>query len=246
MDHKQAEELLESYVVGALDEKELVSLEKHLSEGCDRCDRILSTLSDVPIKLARSAPERDPSPLIKKKILERISSSEYQYKRSGSFGRKYAGWLAAASLGVGLLVVLFRMGALENENQALRNDILEMEDVTSLLSSPGMEFIDLRGIGPNERAFGKVVYDKNKGNGVVHMYQLPQTPEGMQYQIWVMWEGVPTSAGVFSVDEDGIAVLKLTGLPDPTKIASFDVTIEPAGGLVSPTGMMYLTGPKPR
>lgn len=246
MDHKQAEELLESYVIGALDADELVSLEKHLSEGCERCDNILSSLSDVTINLARSAPEKEPSPLIKKKLFTHISSSEVQIKSSASYGRKYAGWLSAAALGVGVIFVLLRIGTLEDENLALRNRLLEMEDVTSLLSSPGMEFIDLRGIGPNERAFGKVVYDKNKGNGVVHMYQLPKTPEGMQYQIWVMWEGVPTSAGVFSVDEDGIAVLKLTGLPDPTKIASFDVTIEPEGGLVSPTGMMYLTGPNPR
>ena len=246
MEHKQAEELLEAYVIGALDPDELTSLEDHLSKGCENCDTILASLYDVPVRLAESVPESEPNIDLKEKVLARISSSETRKISSGGFVQKYAGWLAAASLGVSLIIVLFRMGTLEDENLALQNNLLEMEDVTSLLSSPGMEFIDLRGIGPNERAFGKVVYDKNKGNGVVHMYRLPKTPEGMQYQIWVMWEGVPTSAGVFSVDEDGIAVLKLTGLPDPTKIASFDVTIEPEGGLVSPTGMMYLTGPNPR
>ena len=246
MEHKEAQELLEAYVVGALDADELAALEKHLSEGCERCDTILSTLSEVAIRLSESVPEREPDIRVKKKLLARISSSESKDRKSGGFIRKYSGWLAAASLAVGLVIVIFRMGGLMEDIETLQNNLLEMEDVTSLLSSPGMEFIDLRGIGPNERAFGKVVYDKDKGNGVVHMYQLPQTPEGMQYQIWVMWDGVPTSAGIFTVDEDGSAVLKLTGLPDPSKIASFDVTIEPVGGLTFPTGMMYLTGPERR
>lgn len=246
MEHEKAEELLDAYVVGALDADELTALEKHLSEGCERCDTILSTLSEVTIRLAESVPEREPAPHVKKKLMTSISSTGSKDKKSGGFIQKYGGWLAAASLAAVLVIVIFRMSSLREDIESLQNNLLEMEDVTSLLSSPGMEFIDLRGIGPNERAFGKVVYDKDKGNGVVHMYQLPQTPEGMQYQIWVMWDGVPTSAGIFTVDEDGSAVLKLTGLPDPTKIASFDVTIEPTGGLTSPTGMMYLTGPERR
>ena len=246
MEHKKAEELLEAYVVGALDAADLSALEKHLSEGCERCNAILSTLSEVTIRLAESVPEKEPAPHVKKKLMASFSSAGSVGRKSGSFVRNYAGWLAAASLAAILVIVIIRMDLLLEDIESLQHNLLEMEDVTSLLSSPGMEFIDLRGIGPNERAFGKVVYDKDKGNGVVHMYQLPQTPEGMQYQIWVMWDGVPTSAGIFTVDEDGSAVLKLTGLPDASKIASFDVTIEPAGGLTSPTGMMYLTGPERR
>ena len=242
MEHREAEELLELYVVGALDPTELEALERHLSEGCEKCDTILSTLHDVTIRLAESLPEKKPEIHLKQKILAQVSSAKSHERAPIGFVREYAGWLAAATLAVGLVVVIFRMGSLSEDIDALQTNLLEMEDVTSLLSSPGMEFMDLRGIGPNERAFGKVVYDKDKGNGVVYMYQLPQTPVGMQYQIWVMWDGVPTSAGTFSVEDDGSAVLTLTGLPDPAKIASFDVTLEPEGGLVSPTGMMYLTG----
>jgi anti-sigma-K factor RskA len=75
------------------------------------------------------------------------------------------------------------------------------------------------------------------------MYRLPQTPEGMEYQLWVLREGKPTSVGTFTVAEDGSAMLKLKALPTPTEIASFEVTIEPEGGMPQPTGMMYLTGP---
>ena len=76
------------------------------------------------------------------------------------------------------------------------------------------------------------------------MYQLPEPPEEMEYQLWVIRDGKPTSAGVFKVAKDGSKILKLEELPDQDTIASFTVTIEPNGGRPLPTGMMYLTGPR--
>lgn len=55
--------------------------------------------------------------------------------------------------------------------------------------------------------------------------------------------GKPTSAGTFTVTNDGSAMLSLEALPDSSQIAAFEVTIEPVGGQTEPTGMMYLTGP---
>ncbi|MGH8004797.1 MAG: anti-sigma factor, partial [Limisphaerales bacterium] len=129
--------------------------------------------------------------------------------------------------------------------QKLRQRLAEAEDVTSLLSSPGIQFVDLKGVDPNPQAFGKVVLDPEKGKAVVYMYRLPQTPQGKHYQLWVMREGKPTSAGVFTVAADGSAALKLDRLPEPDGFSSFLVTIEPEGGQIAPTGMMYLTGPAP-
>jgi hypothetical protein len=48
---------------------------------------------------------------------------------------------------------------------------------------------------------------------------------------------------MFSVGEDGMAMLTLNDLPDEGDMPTFSVTIEPAGGQPLPTGMMYLTGP---
>jgi anti-sigma-K factor RskA len=144
-------------------------------------------------------------------------------------------------------VALFFWGfRLYRENQQLRHHLAEVEDVTRLLGTPGMQFVDLQGVDPNPQAFGKVVLDRQKAKAVVYMYRLPQTPEGKQYQLWVMREGKPTSAGLFTVAQGGSATLKLDHLPEPANIASFLVTIEPEGGEAAPTGMMYLTGPVPR
>jgi len=119
----------------------------------------------------------------------------------------------------------------------------ETQDVTDLLSSPGMKFVDLQGVEPNTQSFGKVVVDSEKGQAIVYMYRLPMVPEGMEYQLWVMRDGKPTSAGLFTVTEDGQGVIMLDDMVNPAEIPTFLVTIEPEGGENVPTGMMYLTGP---
>ena len=58
----------------------------------------------------------------------------------------------------------------------------------------------------------------------------------------MLLDGKPQSIGVFSVAEDGSAVLKMQSLPTTSTIDSFIVTIEPEGGLLVPSGMVYLTG----
>ena len=243
MQHEAVRGLLEAYILGALDADESAALEDHLSSGCSECDAILQTLAGVPVSLAQSVPERAPLPHVKQRLLARTAAERIPKRLPPLWGRRYTGWSAAALATVLLVVIAFRAGSLMREIDNLRANMTEMEDVTSLLSAPGMQFIDLQGVEPNAQAFGKVVIDRDEGRGVVYMYRLPQTPEGMQYQFWVLREGVPTSAGVFTVAEDGSAVLKLTGLPSPDQIASISVTLEPAGGLPSPSGMMYLTGP---
>jgi anti-sigma-K factor RskA len=134
-------------------------------------------------------------------------------------------------------------GQLQRRNSKLAAQLAAYEDATVLLGQPGMEFVDLAGVDPNPQAFGKVVVDPRRGTGVVYMYRLPLAPQGMQYQLWVMREGRPTSAGTFTVGEDGSAVLSLESVDTPAAFASFQVTIEPVTGVSEPTGMMYLTGP---
>lgn len=125
----------------------------------------------------------------------------------------------------------------------LREQISRIEDFKELLNSPGSQFFNLSGVDPNPQAFGKVIIDPIKGNAVVYVYRLPEPPDCMEYQLWVVRDGKPTSAGVFTVKKDGSTVLKLDEIPDPETIASFSVTIEPNGGQPVPTGMMYLIGP---
>lgn len=242
MNHEDAIELIESYAFGTLEADQARELEEHLNTRCEQCLARLREAGELSAKLAMGLPQADPPDRIERKLFDEINRG-YTGKDSIWVRKlRIPSWAMAAAA-----VVILALGAsqviLSYQTRNLKKQLVETSDVTALLNSPGMQFVDLKGVDPNPQAFGKVVMDPEKGAAVVYMYKLPQTPKGMEYQLWVMREGKPTSAGVFTVNPDGSAMIALNELDDPSKIASFLVTIEPEGGGTSPTGMMYLTGP---
>jgi anti-sigma-K factor RskA len=72
---------------------------------------------------------------------------------------------------------------------------------------------------------------------------LPPLPTGRTYQVWVLTrQPAPIGAGLFKPDAAGrVAEWFATpvDLPQPVGMA---VTVEPDGGVPSPTGAMYLVG----
>ena len=74
------------------------------------------------------------------------------------------------------------------------------------------------------------------------MYDLPPLPEGQTYQLWVIVEGTPVSAGTFDVEPDGSARYDAEPLPpvEADAAVALAVTVEPAGGVPQPTGPMAL------
>lgn len=242
MNHSEAYDLIDSYAFGTLEPELAGDVESHLDSGCPDCLLRLREVGELSVMLARAVPQSDPPPQIRERLFSKIKKKKSTAKTGGGSLFSIPAWVSAVAA-----VVVMALGAstiyLSYQNGKLKKKVLEASDVTALLNSPGMQFVDLRGVDPNPQAFGKVVLDPDKGAAVVYMYRLPQTPEGMEYQLWVMREGKPTSAGVFTVNPDGSAMLALNELYDPSTIAAFQVTIEPEGGQTSPTGMMYLTGP---
>lgn len=242
MNHENVYDLLEDYVLGNIEFHKIEMIENHLDSGCAECLKRYNEISELSLKLAQDIPQVDPSHQVKENLLGKIKKSEQ--KQTIDIFRVFRDvkWVPAAAV---ILIVFLSTTSITllKINSDLKKQLVETQDITSLLNLPGMQFVDLEGIDPNPQAFGKVVIDPEQGAAVVYMYALPQTPQGMEYQLWVMREGKPTSAGTFTVAGDGSARLALEELSDPTNIASFLVTIEPAGGENAPTGMMYLTGP---
>ncbi len=239
MKHEEIRPFLEEYVFGALEEPDFSAVEAHLTSGCADCRSAVKELSELALKLAQTVPAETPAPAVREKLLARIAEGRLHPASKTSRLTRRA-WIPALVSAAAAVALFFWGNHLNQENKKLRQQLAEAEDVTRLLASPGMEFVGLKGVDPNPQAFGKAVVDKDKGDAVVYMYRLPQTPEGKEYQLWVMKDGQPTSAGLFRVASDGSASLKLHDLPES---ASFLVTIEPEGGQPVPTGMMYLTGP---
>jgi anti-sigma-K factor RskA len=63
---------------------------------------------------------------------------------------------------------------------------------------------------------------------------LSSVSEGQTYQLWLIGDEGPVSAGVFQPDSGGGAVVLLDGDVRPGLVLG--LTIEPAGGSEAPTG----------
>lgn len=256
MSHKETYEQLEAYALGALEPLERQAVDDHLDSGCQECLERLHQLGAVAERLADAVPAAEPPSELKSRIMGAVAAERPgdsgKIQSSGGLYRVVA--LVATAAAVVLAVWGWQLNtrlsdlrlAVEqslDSISSLQDKLATYTDATHLLAEPGMQFINLAGVAPNDQAFGKVVIDPDHGSGVVYMYELPPTPKGMVYQVWIIQEGKPTSAGMITVAEDGTAMLTLDKVPDMSNIAAINVTIEPDPGMPEPTGMMYLTSP---
>ena len=268
MNHDSAYEQLEAFVFGTLDESEAAGVESHLATGCEACHARVREISELSVQLASAVPQHDPPAAIKRKLMASVAAAPRAAERSvpavprsmpAREAKRRSGWsmwipsLVTAAAAVIILMWTFGLKtevsslrvALDDSRQELdrmREEMGASNEAARLLGLPCTRLVDLAGVDPNPQAAGRVVLHPDEPVGVLYVYHMPEAPEGRQYQLWTLRDGVPVGVGLFTVAEDGSAVLRMAPGPDPTSINEFKVTIEPMGGRQTPQGMLYLTG----
>jgi anti-sigma-K factor RskA len=124
----------------------------------------------------------------------------------------------------------------------LRTSGEEQAALINLLRQPGSGLVTLASLAPAPNASGRVLWDPKAGRGYLWVNALPPDPTDKDYQLWAIIAGTPVSAGVFSVGADGTAVIPLLDIGREPQVATFAITLEPAGGMPQPTGQMVLMG----
>lgn len=128
----------------------------------------------------------------------------------------------------------------QQDLNALRDELVRLRSYMAMITAPSVKTINLIGSTKSREARGKIFLDPIQHRALFYAYNLPSTPPGKTYQLWVI-KDKPVSAGIFSVDSEGNAFLEVSGLPaDVEKIKAIAVTLEPAGGLPQPSGDKYL------
>ncbi len=86
---------------------------------------------------------------------------------------------------------------------------------------------------PLEGANGRVVVT-DTGDAALVVSNLPPAPEGKTYEAWVIADDTPQPAGLFDGKAERDVLLLSRPVPPQAQVA---VTVEPAGGSESPTGL---------
>jgi len=250
-------ELLPAYAIDALDADERSDLERHLEAGCARCEGELRAWRSDIEALAATVPPIEPSEITRKRILATAAPPPAP-SSSATLGRLAAAAAVVALLLAGwlfrglrqeVLVMSQRLAAsterlerLESELGSTRTELARLRAVDGIAASPQTRLVALAGLVDSGEAFGQALVDPIGRRAVFYAYGLRPTEEGKVYQLWFIDDGKPVSAGIFEVDTEGRAMLLVEGVAPPERIDAWAVTVEPAGGVPQPTGLMVLKG----
>ena len=243
MVHEDYKEMILAQALSALDAADERVLSKHLAE-CEECRRELSDWESTAASLALSAKPMEPSPEVREKLLTQIRSEQLDSKSPSTVlpfktpPRNL--WNSLGSFGSIAAVVLFAalivsVVVLWQQNRQLRQE----NEVVKLLTAPGSRMAALSGTAEATGATAMLAYDQS-GHAMLIATGLPQAPAGKQYQLWFIVNNKPLPGKTFSTDSSGHSMLKDEVPEAARQSAVFAVTLEPAGGVVSPTGSIYL------
>jgi hypothetical protein len=112
--------------------------------------------------------------------------------------------------------------------------------ISDVLAAPDLVRYNL--IGKNGPAISRAQLFWSRSRGMVFSgSRLPPPPPSSAYQIWLLTNGEPISAGVFVPDEAGRVTLATDEAPTvPRALTAVTVTVEPEGGGERPTGITLL------
>jgi len=264
-EHDELREQAGAYVVGALTEAERDAFVAH-TVTCVECAAQVQSLSSVADALARAVPQHEPSPALRARVLASVTgrSATAAPMSSGAASRSvFVPWLAAAAslalavaLGGYAATLRSRVGVLElrlhdateraaeSERQIadLRRTAAGAQSQVAVLAAPDLVRIDLAGQPPAPQASARAFWSRSRGL-VFTASNLPPPRAGTTYQLWILTaQPAPISAGLFKPDPQGrVAAVFETPLDLPKPIG-MAVTMEPDGGVPSPTGEKYLVG----
>ncbi len=108
----------------------------------------------------------------------------------------------------------------------LEQKVFQAESELAFMRSPLTEVILLNGVGQkNNKAVATTFWNKETKELKLNSSNLPEAPEGTQYQFWVQDRGEPLSAGFIEKSTQSLQRMK------PTSTArAFIISLETAGG----------------
>ena len=123
-----------------------------------------------------------------------------------------------------------------------REVLARQREALALLSSPGMNKMELAGTQTAKNARATFVFDRETGRSVLLTEGLPAPPADMAYEVWFIPKGhSPMPGKMFTVDAAGHAMISDHVPTEARENTVIAITLEPKRGSAAPTGAIYLS-----
>jgi anti-sigma-K factor RskA len=218
MNCDEVEELIGAYALRALPSEALSDIGEHLA-GCGNHPEA-ADLRAIASALAFAAPEAEPSPALKTRLMNAIgaeTATPPEARRRGGLLDRLRGLMSRRAIPYALA------GAL-----AIAVAALVLTNVGGS-DEPGATAITLTGPG----GASAVVHVLEDGIVVMEADGLEPLERDQTYQVWAIEGGQPASLGLLGPAPDGEALGATRA--DLSGVEALAVTAEPAGGSIGPT-----------
>ncbi len=221
------DEQIELYVLGLLDERETIAVERLLREDHTARQRARE-LREVISVLAFDAEPVAPSAGLKARIMDAaradltpelvspvppVSLAERRERNAA----RWAPWLVAAVLAIALAGSLIW-------NAQLRSDLDAQPETATFAVS---------GSGPAEGVAGTLLVVDDEDAAVLTLAGLDALPPDRAYQVWLIADGDPVPNVTFVPNDAGVATVTIPGDIESYNILA--ITVEPKTGSAAPT-----------
>ena len=256
------EDLLTFYALDAVTDAERQQVEAYVAANPEarlRLDEMLSTAST----LAYSSEPLAPPPALKKTWMDRVNADAGKrfaspapiqtsawsrfikslQPRAGSLlPQAVAAFSLFIALAVGAWGLSFRneLKSLQAQTVQLQDELAQQQGILDVIASPNAETFEVAGTEYQPESHGKLFADSETGSAVLVVAGLQQLEAGKTYEFWLIEGERPVAAGLFEVNEEGGATLKVSHAVTPGSYDAVGVSVEPQGGSEQPTGAIVM------
>lgn len=191
---------------------------------------------------------------IRTQLLEKNKVIQLQPRKNYS---QYMGWVAAAVFVLGFGLQFYKLNQsnevinkLSTEKSVMQESIVDLElkkqdaeSVLAIVRDNNNIQVALGGqeVAPN--AFAKAYYNKETKDVYIDASGLPTPPEGKVYQVWGLKLDPLTPKSIGLLNNFTASNSKVFKVDKAEDAEAFGITLEPAGGSVSPTlDQLYTLG----
>ncbi|UPQ78859.1 anti-sigma factor [Flavobacterium azooxidireducens] len=245
--------ILELYVYGKLNDSEIEEVVKMAKQHAEIKAEIIE-IENAMVYLSGSVAPRLSGKnyeAIKQQIFgdtTKVVELKPETKRKANFSQ-YLGWAAAIVflVGGGYLYQQVEgkkeaIANIEKEKGKLQEAVVDLElknkaneEALALVRDPKNTIVPLAGQEVSPTSFAKVYWNQETQTVYVDGAGLPEPPEGYVYQVWALKLNPLTPLSIGLLDDFKGDNKRIFAVDNVVEAEAFGITLEPAGGSVSPT-----------
>ena len=242
--------ILELYVYGLLTETENLEIAE-MAKRSPEVDQEIISIEKAIVALSSSfSPFHSVANFEKIKARLELKHGKVVEMKPTSNWSQYVGWAAAVLFLLGLGYQTLELTKTKDAISTVGNEKTKIEREFAYLDQKNKETeksltivrdikntgVTLGGQAVSPTSFAKVYWNKDTKTTYIDAAGLPKPPKGMVYQVWALKLSpvlTPTSIGLLS-DFEGNSN-KIFAVDRTNEAEAFGITLEPAGGSLTPT-----------